>query len=168
MDLENRHCEWLLKSCRSPCLLLMREECIWRADTDILDLQLNKPQCLKDLDSHDVAWLIVLPIEPVTFWVESYRRNLFYATGSITSASSIFRFWKSRFDTAVKMCARRFGNTLKLMYWCFQQMLSCLLSCYGIFLSRIIRQSILIRLDTCNIELHAKQRMSWMALRIST
>jgi hypothetical protein len=59
-------------------------------DFDILHPQLNKPQRLKwpgtrTLDSHDVACLIILLRENPSHTLESYRRELFYATGTITS-----------------------------------------------------------------------------------
>jgi hypothetical protein len=63
----------------------------------ILDPQLNKWQYLKGpgartLDSHDVACLIILLRQNPSRTLESYRRELFYATGTITSTSTICRF----------------------------------------------------------------------------
>jgi hypothetical protein len=77
-------------------------------DSDILHLQLNKPQRLKQpgtrtLDSHDVACLIILLRENPSRTLESYRRELFYATRTITSTSTICRFWKNGFDTAANL-----------------------------------------------------------------
>jgi hypothetical protein len=75
----------------------------------ILDPQLNKQQYLKGpgarmLDSHDVACLIILLWQSPSRTLESYRRELFYATGTITSTSTICRFWKNGFRTAVNLC----------------------------------------------------------------
>lgn len=77
----------------------------FNSDTGILDPALNKPQRLKgpgarSLDSYDVAYLIVLLRQDPTRSLNSYRRELFHATGTITSTSTISRFWKNGFDTS--------------------------------------------------------------------
>ena len=70
--------------------------------TGILDPQLNKWQYLKGLgarmlDSHDVACLIILIWQNPSWTLESYRHELFYATGTITSTSTICHFGRMVF-----------------------------------------------------------------------
>jgi hypothetical protein len=55
------------------------------------------------LDSHDVACLIILLWQNPSWILESYRRELFYATGTITSTSKICCFWKNGFCTAANL-----------------------------------------------------------------
>lgn len=55
----------------------------------------------RTLDSHDVACRTL----------ESYRRELFYATGTITSTSTICHFWKNCFHTAANL---RKANTVPI------------------------------------------------------
>jgi hypothetical protein len=74
----------------------------------IFDPQLNKRQYLKGpgarmLDSHDVACLILLLWQKPSRTLESYRHELFYATGTITSTSTICHFWKNGFQTAANL-----------------------------------------------------------------
>jgi len=79
-----------------------------RSETGILDPRCKKPQRLKgpgsrSLDSYDVATLIVLLRQNPSRTLDSYRRELFNATGTITSTSTLCRFWQSGFDTPASL-----------------------------------------------------------------
>jgi hypothetical protein len=74
----------------------------------ILDPACKKPQRLKgpgsrSFDSFDVACLIYLLRRNPTRSLESYRRELFLNTGTITSTSTICRFWQRGFDTPASL-----------------------------------------------------------------
>jgi len=53
--------------------------------------------------SYDVATLIVLLRENPSRTLDSYRRELFNATGTITSTRTLCRFWQSGFDTPASL-----------------------------------------------------------------